>query len=60
MGKRNRTRRQSILAENTLRRSDAMSKILRINTRTREYRFEDLAAYAGLGGRALTSRIVAA
>lgn len=36
-----------------------MSKILRINTRTREYRFEDLAGLAGLGGRALTSRIVA-
>jgi len=35
-----------------------MSKILRINTRTKEYRFEDLGQYAGLGGRALTSRIV--
>ncbi|MBI5519941.1 MAG: aldehyde ferredoxin oxidoreductase [Desulfovibrio sp.] len=35
-----------------------MSKILRINTRTREFRFEDMAGYAGLGGRALTSRIV--
>ncbi|HBE94789.1 MAG TPA: aldehyde ferredoxin oxidoreductase [Desulfovibrio sp.] len=35
-----------------------MLKILRINTRTREYTFEDLGAYAGLGGRALTSRIV--
>jgi aldehyde:ferredoxin oxidoreductase len=34
-------------------------KILRINTRTREYRFEELGAYAGLGGRALTSRLVA-
>ncbi|MBZ4685340.1 MAG: Aldehyde ferredoxin oxidoreductase [Desulfomicrobiaceae bacterium] len=33
-------------------------KILRINTRTRTYRFEDLGEYAGLGGRALTSRIV--
>jgi aldehyde:ferredoxin oxidoreductase len=35
-----------------------MAKILRINTRTREYRFEDLGPYAGLGGRALTSRVV--
>ncbi|HWR03379.1 MAG TPA: aldehyde ferredoxin oxidoreductase C-terminal domain-containing protein [Humidesulfovibrio sp.] len=35
-----------------------MSKILRINTRTREYRFEELGQYAGLGGRALTSRVV--
>ncbi len=35
-----------------------MSKILRINTRTKEFRFEDLGKYAGLGGRALTSRIV--
>ncbi|SNS02618.1 aldehyde:ferredoxin oxidoreductase [Humidesulfovibrio mexicanus] len=36
-----------------------MAKILRINTRTREYRFEELGQYAGLGGRALTSRVVA-
>ncbi len=36
-----------------------MAKILRINTRTREYRFEELGEYAGLGGRALTSRVVA-
>lgn len=35
-----------------------MSKILRINTRTRTAVFEDLGAYAGLGGRALTSRMV--
>lgn len=35
-----------------------MSKILRINTRTKEFRFEELGKYAGLGGRALTSRIV--
>lgn len=35
-----------------------MAKILRINTRTREYRFEELGQYAGLGGRALTSRVV--
>ena len=35
-----------------------MSKILRINTRTKEYRFEELGKYAGLGGRALTSRVV--
>ena len=33
-------------------------KILRINTRTRSFRFEELGDYAGLGGRALTSRIV--
>lgn len=35
-----------------------MSKILRINTRTREYRLEDMGPYLGLGGRALTSRLV--
>jgi len=35
-----------------------MSKILRINTRTKTAVFEDLGAYAGLGGRALTSRMV--
>jgi aldehyde:ferredoxin oxidoreductase len=35
-----------------------MQKILRINTRTREFRFEELGEYAGLGGRALTSRMV--
>ena len=35
-----------------------MSKILRINTRTKEYSFEELGKYAGLGGRALTSRVV--
>jgi len=35
-----------------------MLKILRINTRTREYRFEEMGQYAGLGGRALTSRVV--
>lgn len=35
-----------------------MSRILRINTRTREYRLEDMGPYAGLGGRALTSRLV--
>ncbi|MGE4292432.1 MAG: aldehyde ferredoxin oxidoreductase family protein [Desulfovibrio sp.] len=33
-------------------------KILRINTRTRQYTFEDPGKYAGLGGRALTSRLV--
>ena len=33
-------------------------KILRINTRTKSYTFEDLGELAGLGGRALTSRIV--
>lgn len=35
-----------------------MAKILRINTRTRTATFEELGAYAGLGGRALTSRLV--
>lgn len=34
-------------------------KILRINTRTKEFRFEEMGAYEGLGGRALTSRLVA-
>ena len=33
-------------------------KILRINTRTKEYVFEDVTTYAKLGGRALTSRII--
>jgi aldehyde:ferredoxin oxidoreductase len=33
-------------------------KILRINTRTKQYAFEDPGQYAGLGGRALTSRLV--
>lgn len=33
-------------------------KILRINTRTKSYAYEDLGEYSGLGGRALTSRIV--
>ena len=33
-------------------------KILRINTRTKAYKFEDLGELAGLGGRALTSRVV--
>lgn len=37
-----------------------MSKILRINTKTKTFKFESLAdsPYAGLGGRALTSRMV--
>lgn len=36
-----------------------MSKILRINTATRTYKFEEVPAeFAGLGGRALTSRMV--
>jgi len=35
-----------------------MPRILRINTRTKEYRFEEQGEYAGLGGRALTSRLV--
>ena len=33
-------------------------KILRINTRTKSFKFEELGDLAGLGGRALTSRIV--
>lgn len=33
-------------------------RILRINTRTREYSFEDMGQYANLGGRALTSRLI--
>jgi len=33
-------------------------KILRINARTRKHHFEELGKYAGLGGRALTSRLV--
>jgi len=35
-----------------------MPKILRINTRTKEYAFEEVGPYANLGGRALTSRVV--
>lgn len=35
-----------------------MAKLLRINTKTREFKFEEMGAYAGLGGRALTSRMV--
>jgi aldehyde:ferredoxin oxidoreductase len=35
-----------------------MPKILRINTRTKEYTYEDAGKYANLGGRALTSRII--
>jgi aldehyde:ferredoxin oxidoreductase len=35
-----------------------MSRILRINCRTKEYAFEEVGEYAGLGGRALTSRVI--
>ncbi|HKI81632.1 MAG TPA: aldehyde ferredoxin oxidoreductase N-terminal domain-containing protein, partial [Pseudodesulfovibrio sp.] len=35
-----------------------MSRILRINCKTKEYSFEDDSPYAGLGGRALTSRVI--
>ena len=35
-----------------------MSKILRINTRERTFGFEEMGDYAGLGGRALTSKMV--
>jgi aldehyde:ferredoxin oxidoreductase len=35
-----------------------MSKILRINTRTKEYVYEEAGQYANLGGRALTSRFI--
>lgn len=33
-------------------------KLVRINTRTKTFRFENLGALSGLGGRALTSRVV--
>ena len=36
----------------------APMKILRINTRTKGYTFESCGALSGLGGRALTSRVV--
>lgn len=35
-----------------------MPKILRINTRTKEYAFEEVGQYTNLGGRALTSRVI--
>jgi len=35
-----------------------MPKILRINTRTKEYSFEEVGPYVNLGGRALTSRVI--
>jgi len=35
-----------------------MSKLLRINTRERTFSFSEMGEYAGLGGRALTSRLV--
>ncbi|WP_419788135.1 aldehyde ferredoxin oxidoreductase family protein [Pseudodesulfovibrio sp.] len=35
-----------------------MPRILRINTRTKEYSFEEPGQYTNLGGRALTSRII--
>lgn len=35
-----------------------MPKILRINTRTQEYNFEDVGPYVNLGGRGLTSRVI--
>jgi aldehyde:ferredoxin oxidoreductase len=35
-----------------------MSRIIRIDTRKRTFAFEEMGAYAGLGGRALTSRLV--
>jgi len=35
-----------------------MARILRINAKDRTYAFEDMGKYAGLGGRALTSRVV--
>lgn len=35
-----------------------MSRLLRINTRTKEYAFEEMGEYLGLGGRALTSRLI--
>ena len=35
-----------------------MARILRINTKTKEYVFQDMGAYVNLGGRALTSRVI--
>lgn len=35
-----------------------MARILRINTRERTYEYQELGEYAGLGGRALTSRMI--
>jgi len=35
-----------------------MAKLLRINTVERTFAFEEMGPYAGLGGRALTSRII--
>jgi len=35
-----------------------MPRILRINTKTKEYSFEDVGPYVNLGGRALTSRVI--
>ncbi|QLA19147.1 aldehyde ferredoxin oxidoreductase family protein [Desulfolutivibrio sulfoxidireducens] len=35
-----------------------MARLLRIDTKNRTSAFEDMGAYAGLGGRALTSRLV--
>ena len=35
-----------------------MSKLLRINTKDKTFAFEAMGEYAGLGGRALTSRVV--
>lgn len=48
------------LSIKVFRREIQVSKILRLNMTSREVRFEDLPEkYALLGGRALTSRIVA-
>ena len=35
-----------------------MARILRINTRERTYEYQELGEYAGLGGRALTSKMI--
>lgn len=35
-----------------------MPRILRINTRTKHFSFEEAGPYARLGGRAMTSRII--
>ncbi|QJB57981.1 aldehyde ferredoxin oxidoreductase C-terminal domain-containing protein [Pseudodesulfovibrio sp. zrk46] len=35
-----------------------MARILRINTRTKSYSFEEVGPYVNLGGRALTSRVI--
>jgi aldehyde:ferredoxin oxidoreductase len=42
----------------SIKEQGVFMKILRINTRTKSFKFEELGDLAGLGGRALTSRVV--